>query len=136
MSECANHSSCPWLQEVEDRASTRSARSFEPLPAILMSPGCVVSWTAVGPSRPGPTSVARVDAAASRYKPQSVGELVNSHDHTALGEIWAWAGCSGVNTKIATATASARNCFINSSRWSLVATLLSHDDDSDNATFM
>src|SRR5438876_2255643 len=112
MSECANHSSCPWLQEVEDRASTRSARSFEPLPAILMSPGCVVSWTAVGPSRPGPTSVARVDAAASKYKPQSVGELVNSHDHTALGEIWAWAGCGDANTQIATAPAIARNKFM------------------------
>src|SRR5437667_4236106 len=134
MSECAHHSSCPWLQYVEDRASTRSARSFEPLPAILMSPGCVVSWTAVGPSRPGPTSVARVAAAASKYKPQSVGELANSHDHTALGEIWAWAGCGDANTKIATATASARNCFIDSSRWSLVATLLSHDDDSVSAT--
>src|SRR5436853_6833484 len=99
-----------------------------------MSPGCVVSWTAVGPSRPGPTSAARLDAAASKYKPQSVGELVNSHDHTALGEIWAWAGCSGVNTKIATASASARNCVINSSRWSRVATLLSHDHDTVSAT--
>src|SRR5204863_5205635 len=77
-----------------------------------MSPGCVVSWTPLGPSRPGPTSVARVDAAACKYKPQSVGELVNSHDHTALGEIWAWAGCSGVNTKIATAPAIARNKLI------------------------
>src|SRR5689334_10670053 len=77
-----------------------------------MSPGCVVSCTAVGPSRPGPTSVARVGAAACKYKPQSVGELLNSHDHTALGEIWAWAGCSGTNTKIAAATAIARNKFI------------------------
>src|SRR2546429_476020 len=72
-----------------------------------MSPGCVVSWTAVGPSRPGPTSAARVDAAASKYKLQSVGELVNSHDHTALGEIWAWAGCGDANIKIATAPAIA-----------------------------
>src|SRR5205823_2498414 len=82
-----------------------------------MSPGCVVSWTAVGPSRPGPTSVARVDAAACKNKPQSVGELVNSHDHTALGEIWAWAGCSGVNTKIATAPAIARNKLIGTPRY-------------------
>ena len=57
------------------------------------------------------TSAARVDAAASKYKPQSVGELVNSHDHTALGEIWARAGCGGANMKIATATAIARNKF-------------------------
>src|SRR5205823_1139987 len=77
-----------------------------------MSPGCVVSCTAVGPSRPGLTIVARLDATASKYKPQSVGELVNSHDHTALGEIWALAGGGGANTKIAAATAIARNNFI------------------------
>ncbi|TLZ47051.1 MAG: hypothetical protein E6K21_14705 [Gammaproteobacteria bacterium] len=53
-----------------------------------------------------------MDATASKYKPQSVGELVNSHDHTALGEIWALAGGGGANTKIAAATAIARNNFI------------------------
>jgi len=57
-------------------------------------------------------TAARMDAAASKYKPQSVGELVNSHDHTALGEIWALAGGGGANTKIAAATAIARNNFI------------------------
>src|SRR5437773_2552136 len=77
-----------------------------------MSPGCVISWTAVGPSRPGLTIVARLDANACKNKPQSVGELVNSHDHTALGEIWALAGGGGANTKIAAATALARNSFI------------------------
>src|SRR5213082_3794220 len=77
-----------------------------------MSPGCVVSCAAVGPSRPGLTIVARLDATASKYKPQSVGELVNSHDHTALGDIWALAGGGGANTKIAAATAIARNNFI------------------------
>ena len=56
--------------------------------------------------------MARLDATASKYKPQSVGELVNSHDHTALGEIWALAGGGGANTKIAAATAIARNNFI------------------------
>src|SRR5205823_10891728 len=81
-----------------------------------MSPGCVVSCTAVGPSRPGLTIVARLDATASKYKPQSVGELVNSHDHTALGEIWALAGGGGANTKIAAATAIARNNFIGTPR--------------------
>src|SRR2546429_8365467 len=33
--------------------------------------------------------------------------LVNSHDHTALGEIWAWAGCGDANIKIAIAGAVA-----------------------------
>src|SRR2546430_7470211 len=33
----------------------------------------------------------------------------NSHDHTALGEIWALAGGGGANTKIAAATAIARD---------------------------
>ena len=66
----------------------------------------------MGPSRPGLTIVARLDANACKNKPQSVGELVNSHDHTALGEIWALAGGGGANTKIAAATALARNSFI------------------------
>src|SRR2546430_13689055 len=46
------------------------------------------------------------------FRSQSVGELVNSHDHTALGEIWAWAGCRDANIKIATAPAIARNKFM------------------------
>ena len=89
-----------------------SARSAVPLPYRLLSPGCVVSSAAVVPSRPGLTVVARLDANACRLKPQSVGELTNSQDQLALGEIWALAGGGGANTKIAAATAIARNNFI------------------------
>src|SRR6266480_455538 len=106
MSECAHRS---LRSGTGARCSTFTTR---PLAVILMSPGCVISWTAVGPSRPGLTIVARLDANACKNKPQSVGELVNSHDHTALGEIWALAGGGGANTKIAAATALARNSFI------------------------
>jgi hypothetical protein len=41
-----------------------------------------------------------------------VGELANSQDQVALGEIWALAGGGGANTKIANATAIARNNLI------------------------
>src|SRR5205823_2917093 len=90
-----------------------SARSAVPLPYRLLSPGCVVSSAAVVPSRPGLTIVARLDANACRLKPQSVGELTNSQDQLALGEIWvALAGGGGANTKIVVATAIASNNFI------------------------
>src|SRR2546423_7424048 len=111
MSECAHHSSCPWLQKAADIPRSTSARSAVPLPNRLLSPGCVVSSAAVEPSRPGLTTVARFDANACRLKPQSVGELTNSQDQIALEEIWALAG-AGANTKIAAATAVARNSFI------------------------
>ncbi|TLY57089.1 MAG: PASTA domain-containing protein, partial [Gammaproteobacteria bacterium] len=78
----------------------------------MQSSTTVASGNVISESPAAGTSVARVDAAASKYKPQSVGELVNSHDHTALGEIWAWAGCGDANTQIATAPAIARNKFM------------------------
>jgi len=43
-----------------------------------------------------------------------VGELANSQDQLAVGEIWALAGGGGANTKIATASAIARNNFMDS----------------------
>src|SRR2546423_15434603 len=89
-----------------------SARSAVPLPNRLLSPGCVVSSAAVVPSRPGPVIVARFDANACRLNPQSVGELANSQDQLAPGEIWALAGGGGANTKIAAATTVGRNSFI------------------------
>src|SRR2546423_801559 len=87
MSECAHHSSCPWLQKAADIPRSTSARSAVPLPNRLLSPGCVVSSAAVEPSRPGLTTVARFDANACRLKPQSVAELTNSQDQIAVDEI-------------------------------------------------
>src|SRR5256885_4002365 len=82
MSECAHHSSCPWLQKAADIPRSTSARSAVPLPNRLLSPGCVVSSAAEEPSRPGFTTVARFDANACRLKPQSVAELTNSQDRS------------------------------------------------------
>ena len=42
-----------------------------------------------------------------------MGELANSQDQLAVGEIWALAG-GGANTNIATESAIARNNFIDS----------------------
>src|ERR1700741_2784830 len=85
MSECAHHSSFPWLQYCGDAGSARSARSVTPLPKRLMSPGSVVSCTAVGPARPGPTIIARSGAAACSTKPQLVGASGKLHDQLLVG---------------------------------------------------
>src|SRR5438552_1470421 len=111
MSECAHHSSCPWLQYLEDGESARSARSFESLPEMSMSPRCVVSSIAVEPSRPGPTTAARFYAAACRQKPQSVAELAISQDQAALGEIRALAGVGGANTQATASAVTRNNCI-------------------------
>src|SRR5205823_1510408 len=89
--------------------------------ATLWKPGSVGPLTTVGPpetqnsSPVGREAIWKLGCPVGRgwwrLKPQSVGELTNSQDQIALDEIWALAG-AGANTKIAAATAVARNSFI------------------------
>src|SRR5688572_4120034 len=75
MTECAHHASLPCEQSVLPCESERSARSLDPLPKTLLSPGSVRRRTAVLPSRPPLTMAARVLDFAWMPNPHSAGEL-------------------------------------------------------------
>src|SRR5688572_3999464 len=75
MTECAHHASLPCEQSVLPCESERSARSLEPLPKMLLSPGSVRRRTAVPPSRPPLTMLTRVLDFAWTPKPHSPGEF-------------------------------------------------------------
>src|SRR5688500_3853034 len=75
MLDCPHHASLPLEQSVLPCESERSARSLEPLPKTLLSPGSVRRRTAVEPSRPPLTIATRVLDLAWMPKPHSPGEF-------------------------------------------------------------